>query len=112
MNHSQKLSLIEDQIKDVIKEKKAEGKDEKEIKKVLAKEFNVSIRTAQRYYLSFNEPDYIGCLETSDNKKEINIYGSRLLREELAVAVLIEDDKERLERIGEIIKISSKIQTY
>ena len=87
-------------------------KDEKEIKKVLAKEFNVSIRTAQRYYLSFNEPDYMGCLEASDNKKEINIYGSRLLKEELAIAALIEDDKERLERIGEIIKINSKIQTY
>ena len=54
----------------------------------------------------------MGCLEASDNKKEINIYGSRLLKEELAIAALIEDDKERLERIGEIIKISSKIQTY
>ena len=49
-------------------------------------------------------------MEVPSNKKEINIIGSRLLKDELINATLIEDDKERVERIGLIIKTSNAIK--
>ena len=48
MNHSQKLELIEDEIRALIKEKKIEGFGDTEIKKDIEKQFEVSTRTAQR----------------------------------------------------------------
>ena len=109
MNHSQKLELIEDEIRALIKERKIEGFGDTEIKKDIEKQFKVSTRTAQRYFNTFNQVE-IGKMEVPSNKKEINIIGSRLLRDELINATLIEDDKERVERIGLIIKTSNAIK--
>ena len=75
--------MIEDQIKDLIKEKEAEGLEPSEIKKVLSEEFKVSLRSGQRYYNSFREADSFATFETTENKKDLISLGSRLLKEEL-----------------------------
>ena len=49
--------MIEDQIKALIKEKEKEGLEPSEIKKVLSEEFQVSLRSGQRYYNTFRESD-------------------------------------------------------
>ena len=49
MNHSQKLELIEDEIRALIKEKKIEGFGDTEIKKEIEDQFEVSTRTCLLY---------------------------------------------------------------
>ena len=112
MNNSQKLSMIEDQIKALIKEKEKEGLEPSEIKKVLSEEFQVSLRSGQRYYNTFKESDSFATFETTENKKDLISLGSRLLKDELINSVFIEDDKERIDIVERILKSASSIKTY
>ena len=68
MNHSQKLNSIKDEIRALIEDKK--GSSPLEIKESIKNTFDVSYRTADRYYKTFKEPDHYNCLEVSENKKK------------------------------------------
>ncbi len=106
MNNAQKFDQLKEEIKLFIEEKKVDGLKESDIKKEIAKNFKVVLRTAQRWYLILNEPQ-IGDYETIQNIKEVIRKGSSLIHENLERLVISEDKKER-ETIKEEIEIVSK----
>ena len=106
MNNAQKFDQLKEEIKLFIEEKKVDGLKESDIKKAIAKNFKVVLRTAQRWYLILNEPQ-IGDYETIQNIKEVTRKGSSLIHENLERLVISEDKKER-ETIKEEIEIVSK----
>lgn len=106
MNNAQKFDQLKEEIKLFIEEKKVDGLRESDIKKEIAKNFKVVLRTAQRWYLILNEPQ-IGDYETIQNIKEVIRKGSSLIHENLERLVISEDKKER-ETIKEEIEIVSK----
>tara|TARA_R100000234_G_scaffold68197_1_gene41728 strand:+ start:1302 stop:1634 length:333 start_codon:yes stop_codon:yes gene_type:complete len=110
MNHSQKLNSIKDEIKALIKDKK--GSSPLEIKESIKNTFDVSYRTADRYYKTFKEPDHYSCLEVSENKKELSSMLSRSLKNDLEDIEGIEDIEKRLEYKKLFSKILNDISTY
>ena len=110
MNHSQKLNTIKDEIKGLIKDHKE--LTPLEIKEKLKKTFNVSYRTADRYYKTFKEPDHFSCLEVSENKKELSSMLSRSLKNDLEDIESIDDIGKRLEHKKLFSKILNDISTY
>ncbi len=106
MNNAQKFDQLKEEIKLFIEEKKVDGLKESDIKKAIAKNFKVVLRTAQRWYLILNEPQ-IGDYETIQNIKEVIRKGSSLIHENLERLVISEDKEER-ETIKEEIEIVSK----
>ena len=105
-SNAQKFDQLKEEIKLFIEEKKVDGLKESDIKKAIAKNFKVVLRTAQRWYLILNEPQ-IGDYETIQNKKEVIRKGSSLIHENLERLVISEDKEER-ETIKEEIEIISK----
>ena len=106
MNNAQKFDQLKEEIKLYIEEKKVDGLIDSDIKKELSNNFNVCLRTAQRWFLILNDPQ-MGDYETIENKKEVIRKGSSLIHENLERLVLSEDKEER-ERIKEEIEIVSK----
>ena len=106
MNNAQKFDQLKEEIKLFIEEKKADGLKESDIKKEMTKQFQVTIRTAQRWYLILSDPE-IGEYETVGHKKEVNRKGSSLIHENLERLVLSEDKEERA-IIKEEIEIITK----
>ena len=106
MNNAQKFDQLKEEIKLFIEEKKVDGLRESDIKKAIAKNFKVVLRTAQRWYLILNEPQ-IGDYETIRNIKEVIRKGSSLIHENLERLVISEDKEER-EIIKEEIEIITK----
>ena len=106
MNNAQKFDHLKEEIKLFIEEKKVDGLIDSDIKKRMTKEFEVTIRTAQRWFLILNEPR-IGEYETINNKNEVNRKGSSLIHENLERLVLSENKDER-ETIKEEIEIITK----
>jgi hypothetical protein len=106
MNNAQKFDQLKEEIKLFIEEKKADGLKESDIKKEMTKQFQVTIRTAQRWYLILNDP-VTGEYETVGHKKEVNRKGSSLIHENLERLVLSEDKEERA-IIKEEIEIITK----
>lgn len=105
-SNAQKFDQLKDEIKLYIEEKKVDGLIDSDIKKELSNNFNVCLRTAQRWFLILNDPQ-MGDYETIENKKEVIRKGSSLIHENLERLVLSEDKEER-ERIKEEIEIVSK----
>ena len=106
MNNAQKFDQLKEEIKLFIAEKKVDGLIDSDIKKEMTKQFTVTIRTAQRWYLLLNEPaleDY----ETIQNKKEVIRKGIGLIHDNLERLVLSEDKEERQD-IKEEIEIAAK----
>jgi hypothetical protein len=110
MNHSQKLNSIKDEIKSLIEDKK--GSSPLEIKESIKDTFDVSYRTADRYYKTFKEPDHFSCLEVSENKKELSSMLSRSLKNDLEDIEAIDDIEKRLEHKKLFSKILNDIITY
>ena len=106
MNNAQKFDQLKEEIKLYIEEKKVDGLIDSDIKKEIANNFNVCLRTAQRWFLILNDPQ-MGDNETIQNKKEVIRKGSSLINENLERLVL-SDDKQERERIKEEIEIISK----
>jgi len=106
MNNAQKFDQLKEEIKLFIEEKKVDGLKESDIKKAIAKNFKVVLRTAQRWYLILSDPER-GEYETIGHKKEVNRKGSSLIHENLERLVLSEDKEER-EVIKEEIEIITK----
>tara|TARA_R100001015_G_C4592742_1_gene148129 strand:+ start:612 stop:965 length:354 start_codon:yes stop_codon:yes gene_type:complete len=106
MNNAQKFDQKKEEIKLFIEEKKVDGLIDSDIKKRMTKEFDVTIRTAQRWFLILNDPT-IGEYETINNKNEVNRKGSSLIHENLERLVLSENKDER-ETIKEEIEIITK----
>jgi len=106
MNNAQKFDQLKEEIKLFIEEKKFDGLRESDIKKEMTKQFTVTIRTAQRWFLILNDPK-VGDYETLGNKQEVNRKGSSLIHENLERLVLSEDKEER-SIIKEEIEIITK----
>ena len=106
MNNAQKFDQLKEEIKLFIEEKKADGLKKSDIKKEMTKQFQVTIRTAQRWFLILSDPE-IGEYETVGHKKEVNRKGSSLIHENLERLVLSEDKEERA-IIKEEIEIITK----
>ena len=105
-SNAQKFDQLKEEIKLYIEEKRFDGLIDSDIKKELSNNFNVCLRTAQRWFLILNDPQ-MGDNETIQNKKEVIRKGSSLINENLERLVLSEDKQER-ERIKEEIEIISK----
>ena len=105
-SNSQKFDQLKEEIKLFIEEKKVDGLKESDIKKEIAKNFKVVLRTAQRWYLILSDPE-LGDYETIQNIKEVIRKGSSLIHENLE-RLVISEDKEELETIKEEIIIISK----
>ena len=108
--HSQKLKSIKDEIISLIEDQK--GSTPLEIKESIKNTFDVSYRTADRYYKTFKEPDHFKCSEASDNKKELSTQLSRSLKNDLEDIEAIEDIEKRLEHKKLFSKILNDISTY
>jgi len=106
MNNAQKFDQLKEEIKLFIEEKKVDGLINSDIKKEMTKQFQVTIRTAQRWFLILNDPER-GEYETVGHKKEVNRKGSSLIHENLERLVLSEDKEERA-IIKEEIEIITK----
>ena len=106
MNNAQKFDQLKEEIRLFITEKKADGLKESDIKKEMTKQFQVTIRTAQRWYLLLNEPT-LGDHETIQNKKEVIRKGIGLIHDNLERLVLSEDKEER-QNIKDEIEIAAK----
>jgi hypothetical protein len=106
MNNAQKFDQKKEEIKLFIEEKKVDGLIDSDIKKEMTKQFKVTIRTAQRWYLILSDPER-GEYETVGHKKEVNRKGSSLIHENLERLVLSEDKEER-SIIKEEIEIITK----
>ena len=89
-----------------IEEKKVDGLRESDIKKEMTKQFTVTIRTAQRWFLILNDPQ-IGDYETLENRKEVIRKGIGLIHDNLERLVLSEDKEERQD-IKDEIEIAAK----
>ena len=105
-SNAQKFDQIKEEIKLFIEEKKGDGLKESDIKKEIARNFKVVLRTAQRWFLLLNDPE-IGDYETIQNKKEVIRKGIGLIHENLERLVLSEDKEERQE-IKDEIEIAAK----
>jgi len=108
--HSQKLKSIKDEIISLIEDQK--GSSPLEIKESIKSTFDVSYRTADRYYKTFKEPDHFQCSEASDNKKELSTMLSRSLQNDLEDIEAIDDIEKRLEHKKLFSKILNDISTY
>ena len=106
MNNAQKFDQLKEEIKLFIEERKVDGLIDSDIKKEMKKQFTVTIRTAQRWFLLLNDPQ-VGDYETLGNKQEVNRKGSSLIHENLERLVLSEDKEER-SIIKEEIEIITK----
>jgi hypothetical protein len=106
MNNSQKFDQLKEEIKLFIEEKKVDGLIDSDIKKEMTKQFTVTIRTAQRWYLLLNDPK-VGDYETIQNKKEVIRKGIGLIHDNLERLVLSEDKEERQD-IKDEIEIAAK----
>ena len=105
-SNAQKFDQLKEEIKLFIEEKKVDGLVYSDIKKEMTKQFTVTIRTAQRWFLLLNEPvleDY----ETIQNKKEVIRKGIGLIHDNLERLVLSEDKEERQD-IKDEIEIAAK----
>tara|TARA_B100001250_G_C19222823_1_gene538742 strand:- start:180 stop:515 length:336 start_codon:yes stop_codon:yes gene_type:complete len=109
-NHSQRLKSIKEELIALIADKK--DSTPLEIKESIKDTFNVSYRTADRYYKTFKEPDHFKCSEASDNKKELSTQLSRSLQNDLEDIESIEDIQKRLEHKKLFSKILNDISTY
>ena len=114
MNHSQKLESNADEIQSVLIENTSKTK--KEIKKILMDQFNVSDKTAGRYYDRFVSHDH-PILELNDNKKEVNTMLTRSLISVIKDINLLpiecdEDIKKQVELFKEVAIVNNTIKTY
>ena len=114
MNHSQTLQSNSDEIKSLLEENK--NKKKSEVKLLLMKTFEVSDKTAGRYYDRFTVPEY-PILELSDNKKELN---TKITRALIGIVDDVntlgcettEEIKEQLELLDIAAKVTNNIKTY
>tara|TARA_R100000655_G_scaffold41643_1_gene77571 strand:+ start:224 stop:568 length:345 start_codon:yes stop_codon:yes gene_type:complete len=114
MNHSQKLESNADEIQSVLIENSSKTK--KEVKKILMDQFNVSDKTAGRYYDRFTAADY-PILELNDNKKEVNTMLTRSLISVINDINLLpiecdEDIRKQVELLKEVAATNNLIKTY
>ena len=114
MNHSQKLERNSDEIQSVLIENTSKTK--KEVKKILMDQFDVSDKTAGRYYdrfVSHNHP----ILELSDNKKEVNTMLTRSLISVINDINLLpiecdEDIEKQVELLKKVAETNNLVKTY
>ena len=114
MNHSQKLESNADEIQSVLIENASKTK--KEVKKILMDQFDVSDKTAGRYYDRFTAADY-PILELNDNKKEVNTMLTRSLISVINDINLLpiecdEDIRKQVELLKEVAATNNLIKTY
>ena len=114
MNHSQRLESNADEIQSVLIENSSKTK--KEVKKILMDQFNVSDKTAGRYYDRFTAADY-PILELNDNKKEVNTMLTRSLISVINDINLLpiecdEDIRKQVELLKEVAATNNLIKTY
>ena len=114
MNHSQKLESNADEIQSVLIENTSKTK--KEVKKILMDQFNVSDKTAGRYYDRFTAADH-PILELNDNKKEVNTMLTRSLISVINDINLLpiecdEDIRKQVELLKEVAATNNLIKTY
>ena len=114
MNHSQKLERNSDEIQSVLIENTSKTK--KEVKKILMDQFDVSDKTAGRYYDRFTIADH-PILELNDNKKEVNTMLTRGLISVINDINLLpiecdEDIKKQVELFKEVAIVNNTIKTY
>ena len=114
MNHSQKLESNADEIQGVLIENT--NKTKKEVKKILMDQFDVSDKTAGRYYDRFTSDDY-PTLELTDNKKEVNTMLTRSLISVIKDINLLpiecdEDIKKQVELFKEVAIVNNTIKSY
>jgi len=113
-NHSQKLQANSDGIKALLDENK--DKKKSQVKLLLMETFEVSDKTAGRYYDRFMVPEY-PILELSDNKKELNTKITRALigivdDVNTLSCETTEEIKEQLELLDIAAKVTNNIKTY
>ena len=114
MNHSQKLESNADEIQSVLIENTSKTK--KEVKKILMDQFEVSDKTAGRYYDRFTIADH-PILELNDNKKEVNTMLTRSLISVINDINLLpiecdEDIRKQVELLKEVAATNNLIKTY
>lgn len=114
MNHSQKLESNADEIQSVLIENASKTKNE--VKKILMDQFEVSEKTAGRYYERFTVADY-PILELNDNKKEVNTKLTRSLISVINDINLLpiecdEDIRKQVELLKEVAATNNLIKTY
>ena len=114
MNHSQKLEQNSDEIQSVLIENSSKTK--KEVKKILMDQFEVSDKTAGRYYDRFTIADH-PILELNDNKKEVNTMLTRSLISVINDINLLpiecdEDIRKQVELLKEVAATNNLIKTY
>jgi len=114
MNHSQKLESNADEIQSVLIENTSKTK--KEVKKILMDQFEVSEKTAGRYYDRFTIADH-PILELNDNKKEVNTMLTRSLISVINDINLLpiecdEDIRKQVELLKEVAATNNLIKTY
>tara|TARA_R100000458_G_C8209451_1_gene197415 strand:- start:552 stop:902 length:351 start_codon:yes stop_codon:yes gene_type:complete len=116
MNHSQRLEQNSDEIQSVLIENTSKTK--KEVKKILMDQFDISDKTAGRYYERFATTDnaYLG-LELNENKKEVNTMLTRGLISVINDINLLpiecdEDIRKQVELLKEVAATNNLIKTY
>jgi len=114
MNHSQALQSNSEEIKALLDENK--DKKKSQVKLLLMETFEVSDKTAGRYYDRFTAAEY-PILELSDNKKELN---TKITRALIGIVDDVntldcettEEIKEQLELLDIAAKVTNNIKTY
>ena len=114
MNHSQKLERNSDEIQSVLIENTSKTK--KEVKKILMDQFDVSDKTAGRYYDRFTIADH-PILELNDNKKEVNTMLTRGLISVINDINLLpiecdEDIEKQIELFKKVAETNNLVKTY
>ena len=114
MNHSQALQSNSEEIKALLDENK--DKKKSQVKLLLMETFEVSDKTAGRYYDRFTAAEY-PILELSDNKKELNTKITRALigivdDVNTLSSETTEEIKEQLELLDIAAKVTNNIKTY
>ena len=114
MNHSQKLEQNSDEIQSVLIENSSKTK--KEVKKILMDQFEVSDKTAGRYYDRFTIADH-PILELNDNKKEVNTMLTRGLISVINDINLLpiecdEDIEKQIELFKKVAETNNLVKTY
>ena len=114
-NHAQTLQSNSEEIKALLDENK--DKKKSEVKLLLMKNFEVSDKTAGRYYDRFMVPEYPMLNEISENKKEINTSLTRALMGivddvKTLSSETTEEIKEQLELLAIAAKVNNDIKTY